>query len=508
MSIIAAGTTTTTALSSTGNTDGTLQLRVNGTTPSVTLNTLGAIGVGAIPNYGTSGQALVSAGSTAAPTWASVTTNPAGSTGQVQYNNAGVFGAISSGTTGQVLTSAGSGAAPTWSSPASPFQIGDVMYSTQAPDSNWLQCNGATYLQSSYTSLYSKLGLLGTPYAGTWTTYSNLRQFSGIFYVGGTYYTMSDNFSTSGLFSTTNLASGWTRVTTGSLTLSALKYGIYNGSRFFSTDGYQVFYTSTTPYTSVTAANTGNCDRIYGFEWNGSSTYVVVGTNSGAGGGRIAYSSNGTTWSNATTGQEGNSSVVFGEGLSYGGGNFVTYLNGGASNVASIYYSSDGVTWNNTTFTISGNITAVSFANGFHWVSASGNQLWKSANGTSWSQVTYTSSPDTNIFANGQVLIGDGTILMRGWTNGYYYASLNGGVTWYRVQMGTNGTGWSTSFQPGGRSYANSLFFSMQTLSGPSYAWLYSSGYAYNPATQFVVPSFSSPAGAYAAPVNAYIKAL
>jgi len=69
MSIIAAGTTTTTALSSTGNTDGTLQFQVNGTTASVTLNTLGAIGVGSTPSYGTSGQVLVSAGSTAAPAW-------------------------------------------------------------------------------------------------------------------------------------------------------------------------------------------------------------------------------------------------------------------------------------------------------------------------------------------------------------------------------------------------------------------------------------------------------
>lgn len=70
MSIIAAGTTTTTALSSTGNTDGTLQFQVNGTTPSVTLNTLGAIGVGSSPSYGSSGEVLTSAGSTAAPAWA------------------------------------------------------------------------------------------------------------------------------------------------------------------------------------------------------------------------------------------------------------------------------------------------------------------------------------------------------------------------------------------------------------------------------------------------------
>ena len=69
MSIIAAGTTAGTALKSTGNTDGTIQLQVNGTTPSVTLATTGAIGVGSTPSYGTSGQVLTSAGSAAAPTW-------------------------------------------------------------------------------------------------------------------------------------------------------------------------------------------------------------------------------------------------------------------------------------------------------------------------------------------------------------------------------------------------------------------------------------------------------
>lgn len=171
MSIIAAGTTTTTALSSTGNTDGTLQLQVNGTTPSVTLNALGAVGVGASPSFGTSGQALLSAGSTTAPAWGNVQaplvsgttiktvnsttllgsgdvavqptlvsgtniktvnsesllgsgnisiplTSPAGTTGQVQINSSGAFGAVSSGTTGQVLTSQGTGAAPVFATPA------------------------------------------------------------------------------------------------------------------------------------------------------------------------------------------------------------------------------------------------------------------------------------------------------------------------------------------------------------------------------------------------------
>jgi hypothetical protein len=69
MSTISAGTTSGTALVSAGNTDGTIQLRVNGTTPSVTLATTGAIGVGSTPAYGTSGQALISGGSGAAPSW-------------------------------------------------------------------------------------------------------------------------------------------------------------------------------------------------------------------------------------------------------------------------------------------------------------------------------------------------------------------------------------------------------------------------------------------------------
>lgn len=76
MSTIASGVTTTTALVSTGTTDGTLQFQINGTTPSLTLNALGAFGVGSTPGYGTSGQVLTSAGSNSAPTWTTVSANP------------------------------------------------------------------------------------------------------------------------------------------------------------------------------------------------------------------------------------------------------------------------------------------------------------------------------------------------------------------------------------------------------------------------------------------------
>ena len=48
----------------------------------------------------------------------SLTTSPAGSTGQVQINSSGAFGAVAEGTSGFVLTSNGSGAAPTMQAPA------------------------------------------------------------------------------------------------------------------------------------------------------------------------------------------------------------------------------------------------------------------------------------------------------------------------------------------------------------------------------------------------------
>jgi hypothetical protein len=57
-------------------------------------------------------QSLLGSGNISIPL-----TSPAGTTGQVQINSSGAFGAVGSGTAGQVLTSAGAGAAPTFATP-------------------------------------------------------------------------------------------------------------------------------------------------------------------------------------------------------------------------------------------------------------------------------------------------------------------------------------------------------------------------------------------------------
>lgn len=79
-------------------------------------NTLSANTTWTLPTAdGTNGQFLQTNGS-GALTFASVA--PGGTTGQVQINNAGAFGAVASGTSGQVLTSNGAGVAPSFATPS------------------------------------------------------------------------------------------------------------------------------------------------------------------------------------------------------------------------------------------------------------------------------------------------------------------------------------------------------------------------------------------------------
>ena len=68
-SSISAGTTSSTALVATADTTGALELKTNNGTTALTLNASQAVGVGSTPSYGTAGQLLVSAGSSAAPNW-------------------------------------------------------------------------------------------------------------------------------------------------------------------------------------------------------------------------------------------------------------------------------------------------------------------------------------------------------------------------------------------------------------------------------------------------------
>ena len=78
-------------------------------------NTLAANTTFTLPSAdGTNGQYLQTNGSGALAFASVPTTTPGGTTGQVQINSAGAFGAVAEGTAGQVLTSAGAGVAPSF----------------------------------------------------------------------------------------------------------------------------------------------------------------------------------------------------------------------------------------------------------------------------------------------------------------------------------------------------------------------------------------------------------
>lgn len=282
MSIIAAGTTTTTALSSTGNTDGTLQLQVNGTTPSVTLNTLGAIGVGSSPSYGTSGQVLISGGATTAPTWGTAGTSTTatnlagGSAGTVPYQSAsGTTQMLAAGTSGQVLTSSGAGA-PSWTTPSA----GAVSFITSVTASNSATVDlenamtGYDLYMITFNGVYSSAGTgfrLQLKINGSYQTTSNY-EYSYMFAGStGTEGAASDFIALGGSITTaaSRPASGVLYVQNPSST--AAYKGVY-GSTFTMPNSTEVFNYGVAGYFNNSTA------ALTGFRFYTNSGNIVAGT--------------------------------------------------------------------------------------------------------------------------------------------------------------------------------------------------------------------------------------
>jgi hypothetical protein len=137
MSSISAGVTTGTALVSTGDTTGNLDLKINGSTQAVRVNTSGAIGVGTSPAFGTSGQVLTSGGSSAAPTWSDLPPG-AGSFTAVATGSIAAGAPVSVNSDGTVSTSGFvSGTSATEVSGASLGSVSDFAVA-QKPGTNFL----------------------------------------------------------------------------------------------------------------------------------------------------------------------------------------------------------------------------------------------------------------------------------------------------------------------------------------------------------------------------------
>jgi hypothetical protein len=134
---------------------------------------------------GTNGQYLQTNGSGTLAFASVPATTPGGTTGQVQINSAGAFGAVSSGTVGQVLTSGGAGVAPSFATPATGAL---VFISSQTVSGSPASVDFTSGINSTYDDyLITFENLQFTTVGGNNAALTVRLQQSGSFQTGSTY---------------------------------------------------------------------------------------------------------------------------------------------------------------------------------------------------------------------------------------------------------------------------------------------------------------------------------
>lgn len=232
---------------------------------------------------GTNGQVLQTNGS-GQLSFATVTTSPAGSTGQVQINNAGAFGAVSSGTNGQYLTSGGAGNPPTWTTPSSGAMIliSSASISSGATQAVVTGVDFTTYrfyiielMAATFSASYGVRVQLSNDGGSTWSTstgynYNYMVSSSSVSNsastVGTDYWQLSNNTTTTGpLNATVKLfaplsqspaAMWWTRLSISSGLSEIPVYGTGNNIILSSYNAVRLYPQSGT--------FTGGTIRVYG----------------------------------------------------------------------------------------------------------------------------------------------------------------------------------------------------------------------------------------------------
>jgi hypothetical protein len=345
-------------------------------------------------------------------------------------NTAGAVKFVAPGTDGNVLTSNGTA----WVSealvvPAGVPVGGMVTFAgatdTTYPGSTWLECNGQVVSQTTYSSLFSKVGLLpdGFNDASTFTTYGTITTdtFAGVqsMAYNGTDLYVAVGYRKDGGATYTNLA--WT-----------------------STDA--ITWTVRTPGGSGDGSAT-QAGILSGIVY-ANSLWVAVGRGTDGGtNANIRTSTDGITWTTRTSGVAQNFTRITYGGPS--GGRFLA-ARFGAINGAAVASSTDAITW--TAFSTPGvigpivnpvNIMASDTAIVFHYNGDNGGLNYAS-----------TSTDYTNWYAtvqsNGATVSGRGSLWSSainkflvstasgtGGPNTWIYSSPDG-YNWVSVTLGPN----------------------------------------------------------------------
>ncbi len=351
---------------------------------------------------------------------------------------------------------------------------GDVLRTARALSApEYLPCDGAVYLKSSYPDLADEIGFL---YDAVWTERTSSYGWYSILgaaYGAGTYVTC-------GAFNTVASSPDgvtWTQRTSG-LATGGLNAAIYAGGRFVvAGDGGGCAYSANGTSWTVGGAISGMATSALAY---GAGLYVAVGNV-----GQLYTSPTAATWTSRTS--SFSSSDI--SSVAYGAGVFVA--TGADGQIAT---SPDGITWTQRTSPFLGTETVVRVLfDGGKFVAlaqASGSisKIATSPDGITWTLVASLSHPGYN--GTGLAFDGQLYVLIAG---GYSYIYVSDdGVNWVPAPSPLPAT------VPQNLVSAGGLFLAL-VGAGKLFT---SSGLTYDLATQFVTPVIAAEPN-----LTTYIKA-
>jgi hypothetical protein len=187
-------------------------------------------------------------------------------------------------------------------------------------------------------------------------------------------------------------------------------------------------------FSAVTSSASVFTGGIYSVAY-GNNRFVAGGNT------RMAYSTNGTTWTDST----GNSNFLV-NGITYGT-QFIAVGYGSSGGI--INYSSDGASWNNVTDTTFGTsrINGVAYGGGRYVAVGRDGKIASSTNGTSWTTVTDFTFGTSDI---NSVTYGAGKFVAVGASGKMAYST--NGTSWTAVSYSTFSTSTINGITYGGTS--------------------------------------------------------
>jgi hypothetical protein len=225
----------------------------------------------------------------------------------------------------------------------------------------------------------------------------------------------------------------FTAVTSNSAPI--FNYGIYSvayGNNTYVAGGNTRIAYSSNGTTWTDSTGISGSWIIYGITYG--TQFIAVGYDSN--GGVIFNSSNGTSWSNVSTTNFGTNRI---RDVAYGGGTYVAVGSSGK-----IAYSTDGTTWTPVTDSTFGSSTIYGITYGGGKFVAVGNdgKMAYSTNGTTWTAVTTSTFSTTTIYG----------ITYGGETGKEKFIAVGGGIS-QQIAYSTDGVTWtraSFSYYDGG----------------------------------------------------------